>query len=241
MQAIVDPKLIFEFTKKVAWTPNFPMPINWEIKAIRVKPIPRSSHPIKSQRGVNSPQNNVWRTGRIAQQRIYVEHSIRRIKGWRILREDYRLESGAVPDDCRSRCRLGATGPNPRINDKENRIEGRDRLIFYSSDHLLWFAAQVLRACGVSDGIEDLANRVLNAAFEQLMAAAHPAGQKPLDGKLPWLQCHIRQSGTGPTQDAIQLVFDHLGLQRPVKLYRCERTGHLWYRSILGLCARIWL
>ncbi len=100
----------------------------------------------------------------------------------------------------------------------------------------LWFATQVLRACGVSDGIEDLANRMLKTAFGQLMAAAHPAGQKPLDGQLPWLQCHIRQSGTGPPQDAIQLVFDHLGLQRPVKLYRCERTGHLWYRSILG-CA----
>ncbi len=101
-----------------------------------------------------------------------------------------------------------------------------------------WFAAQVLRACGVSDGIEDLANRVLNTAFEQLMEAAHPAGKKPSDGQLPWIQCHARQSGTGPTQDAIQLVFDHLGLRRPVNIYRCEKTGHLWYRSILG-CAPV--
>lgn len=31
---------------------------------------------------------------RLAQQRIYVEHGIRRVKGWRILREDYRLAVG---------------------------------------------------------------------------------------------------------------------------------------------------
>jgi len=33
----------------------------------------------------------------IAQHRIYVEHGIRRIKGWRILREDYRLAVGLFP------------------------------------------------------------------------------------------------------------------------------------------------
>ena len=103
----------------------------------------------------------------------------------------------------------------------------------------LWFADQVLRSCGVSDGIEDLAKQTLRMAFEQLMTAAHPVGQKPSDGQLSWLQCHIRQSGTGPTQDAIQLVFDHLGLQRPVNIYRCEKTGHLWYRSILGCAPEI--
>ena len=100
----------------------------------------------------------------------------------------------------------------------------------------LWFAAQVLRACGVSDGIEELAAQVLRGAFGQLRTAAHPARQKPSDGQLPWLQCHMRQAGNGPTQDAIQLIFDHLGLQRPVDIYRCERTGHIWCRSILS-CA----
>ena len=100
----------------------------------------------------------------------------------------------------------------------------------------LWFAAQVLKACGVSDDIEYLANQMLRRAFEQLMTVAHPMGQEPLGGQLPWLQCYKRQSGAGPTQDAIQLVFDHLGLQRPVNIYRCEKTGHLWYRSILD-CA----
>ena len=33
----------------------------------------------------------------LAQQRIYVEHGIRRIKGWRIMREDYRLALGLFP------------------------------------------------------------------------------------------------------------------------------------------------
>ena len=100
----------------------------------------------------------------------------------------------------------------------------------------LWFAAQVLGACGVSDSLEELAARALITAFGQLMAAAHPSDQKPSDGQLPWLQHHIRQSGNGPPQDAIQLVFDHLGLRRPVELFRCKKTGHLWYRSILA-CA----
>ncbi len=100
----------------------------------------------------------------------------------------------------------------------------------------LWFTVQVLRACGVSDKVEELADQVLREAFSQLMIAAHPAGQKPSDGQLPWLQHSTRQSGTGPTQNAIQLVFDYLGLRRPVEIYRCEKTGHLWYRSILG-CA----
>lgn len=100
----------------------------------------------------------------------------------------------------------------------------------------LWFAAQVLRACGVSDGVEDLAGQMLETAFQQFMGAARPLDQQSSAGQLPWLQRNIRQSGTGPTQNAIQLVFDHLGLSRPAKLYRCERTGHLWYRNILG-CA----
>lgn len=34
---------------------------------------------------------------KIAQERIYVEHSIRRIKAWRILRQDYRLALGLFP------------------------------------------------------------------------------------------------------------------------------------------------
>ena len=130
--------------------------VNWEIRAIRVKPIPRSSHPIKSQRGVNSPQNNVWENRQtclcvarrqVAQQRIYVEHSIRRIKGWRILREDYRLGVGLFPmiagavvglvqldrilgPACACLCVARRQADGRQVNDKENRIEGRDRLIF---------------------------------------------------------------------------------------------------------------
>ena len=93
----------------------------------------------------------------VAQQRIYVEHSIRRIKGWRILREDYRLGAGLFPMIAGAVVGLvqldrilgpacadlpaaqgTAQAGGRQVNDKENRIEGRDRLIFYSSDHLLW-------------------------------------------------------------------------------------------------------
>ena len=92
----------------------------------------------------------------VAQQRIYVEHSIRRIKGWRILREDYRLGVGLFPMIAGAVVGLvqldrilgpacadlpaaqgTAQAGGRQVNDKENRIEGRDRLIFYSSDHLL--------------------------------------------------------------------------------------------------------
>ena len=81
----------------------------------------------------------------VAQQRIYVEHSIRRIKGWRILREDYRLGAGLFPMIAGAVVGLvqldrilgPACADGRQVNDKENRIEGRDRLIFYSSDHLV--------------------------------------------------------------------------------------------------------
>jgi len=47
----------------------------------------------KPQGGELTPQQRE-ENHRLAQQRIYVEHGIRRIKGWRILRDEYRLALG---------------------------------------------------------------------------------------------------------------------------------------------------
>ena len=122
-QAIVDPKLIFEFTKKVAWTPNFPMPTclcRWQTGKLGDKGYQSQAHPqiisphkkpkggelTSEQRLENRqtclcvarlPARSAQAGRQVAQQRIYVEHSIRRIKGWRILREDYRLGVGLFP------------------------------------------------------------------------------------------------------------------------------------------------
>ena len=181
-QAIVDPKLIFEFTKKVAWTPNFPMPTclcRWQTGKLGDKGYQSQAHPqiisphkkpkggelTSEQRLENRqtclcvarlPARSAQAGRQVAQQRIYVEHSIRRIKGWRILREDYRLGVGLFPMIAGAVVGLvqldrilgpacadlpatqgTAQAGGRQVNDKENRIEGRDRLIFYSSDHLL--------------------------------------------------------------------------------------------------------
>lgn len=55
---------------------------------------PRLHTPHKKPKGGELTPEQQDENRRLAQQRIYVEHSIRRVKGWRILREDYRLAVG---------------------------------------------------------------------------------------------------------------------------------------------------
>ena len=106
---------------------------------------PQIISPHKKPKGGELTSEQRLENRQIAQQRIYVEHSIRRIKGWRILREDYRLGAGLFPMIAGAVVGLvqldrilgPACADGRQVNDKENRIEGRDRLIFYSSDHLL--------------------------------------------------------------------------------------------------------
>lgn len=50
--------------------------------------------PHKKPRGGELTEEQRQENRQISQKRIYVEHGIRRIKGWRILREDYRLGPG---------------------------------------------------------------------------------------------------------------------------------------------------
>ncbi len=58
---------------------------------------PEIISPHKKPKGGELTSEQRQENRQIAQQRIYVEHGIRRIKGWRILREDYRLGVGLFP------------------------------------------------------------------------------------------------------------------------------------------------
>ncbi len=91
------------------------------------------------------------------------------------------------------------------------------------------FVASVLTACGLPPGDADHhAEEVLRAAFTQL----HGEAEKRT---LPWLEANVRQSDDGPVP-ALRLRFSALALRRPAVLYRSEKTGHLWPRSVFG-CA----
>lgn len=99
------------------------------------------------------------------------------------------------------------------------------------------FTAAVLQAAGMSaTEAEDWAERVLSAAFAALHAAALPVGQDAAPGQLAWLQTSIQQTRNGPPSGALRVVFAELGLRRPPSLYRCNVTGLVWCRSVLG-CA----
>lgn len=101
------------------------------------------------------------------------------------------------------------------------------------------FVASVLRAAGLSrtEAIER-APDVLRVVFEQLRGQAVPLGDEPTPERLPWIQTALRQTRDGPPAGAIRLVFPHLGLRRPARLFRCERTRQIWVRSVLG-CAPV--
>lgn len=99
------------------------------------------------------------------------------------------------------------------------------------------FAQAVLEACGLSaEAAEKLAPELLKAAFQQLLSKAVAYQEQTQPGQLAWLQRSTRQTKDGPPANAIRIVFPELGLRKPQTLYRCQRTGRLWPRSVLG-CA----
>jgi hypothetical protein len=93
------------------------------------------------------------------------------------------------------------------------------------------FAAAVLRQAGVAeDAIKDLARRLLEAVFDQWAERAR-------EGRIPWLEHEPgRQAYEGPPVAGLRLKFAGLGLRRPLHLFQCAVTGHVWPRSVLG-CA----
>lgn len=111
-------------------------------------------------------------------------------------------------------------------------IEQGNRLIRFIGETKIQrrrqFAAEVLRKCGLSEAeAEDYAVAVLREAFFQLQRSAGSA--------LPWLETQQQSTSQGMTW-AIRLKFPELGLRRPLTLYRCPTTRHIWPRKVLG-CA----
>ncbi|HUY36772.1 MAG TPA: helicase-related protein [Pirellulales bacterium] len=102
------------------------------------------------------------------------------------------------------------------------------------------FATGVLRSV-YSDlpNAEELSPQVLEAAFDALLARATKQGETVRDDELPWLQRQDRQTTDGAPKAAIRLVFPQLGLRRPPTLFRCEKTGHVWPRSVAGCAPEI--
>ena len=90
------------------------------------------------------------------------------------------------------------------------------------------FAAAIARQCDIAETeVDRFAQQLLREAFQQLQSNA---------GKtLAWLETIQRDSEGGPTW-AIRIKFPALGLRRPLALYRCPTTGHIWPREVAG-CA----
>lgn len=90
------------------------------------------------------------------------------------------------------------------------------------------FAAAVAHQCGIAETeVDRFAQQLLREAFQQLQTNAVKT--------LAWLETMLRNSEGGPVQ-AIRLKFPALGLRRPLALYRCPTTGHIWPREVAG-CA----
>ena len=93
------------------------------------------------------------------------------------------------------------------------------------------FAMEILERCGLpgKDLICGESAELLAACFDQLADAGR-------DGTLTWIENSNRQVAGGGSVPAIRIVFGNLGLRRPPNLFRCETTGRIWNRSVLG-CA----
>jgi hypothetical protein len=63
-------------------------------KAYASKDHPEIETPQKKPRGKELSDEQQEENRRISKERVYVEHGIRRIKGWRIMRDEYRLATG---------------------------------------------------------------------------------------------------------------------------------------------------
>lgn len=77
------------------------------------------------------------------------------------------------------------------------------------------------------------AKEILHIAYRQLQANASNE-----NGCLSWLESKQRQSEATPVP-AIRIIFSNLGLRRPINLYRCRKTGHIWPRSVMGYAPEV--
>lgn len=99
------------------------------------------------------------------------------------------------------------------------------------------FLSAILEACPIAKAAaEELAPRILEVAFDQLLDRAQAPGEPQRPEQLSWLERHERQTYDSGPVSAIRIIFSALGVRRPPSLFRCTKTHHVWPRSILG-CA----
>ncbi len=91
------------------------------------------------------------------------------------------------------------------------------------------FTKDALIALGISE------NQAVGTARELMMAAFNALLSAAQGGKHLWLNV-IANAPTNADNavPALQIRFQFLGLRRPCTLYRCERTGQVWTRSVAG-------
>jgi ATP-dependent helicase YprA (DUF1998 family) len=88
------------------------------------------------------------------------------------------------------------------------------------------FAQAILEMSGLpKDRAIEVAPELLRAAYKSLKSGAGI--------QLQWLKTNSRQTKDAPAE-ALQIYFPSLGLRRPLKLFRCKKTGHIWPRSVFG-------
>jgi DEAD/DEAH box helicase domain-containing protein len=92
------------------------------------------------------------------------------------------------------------------------------------------FGMGVLEGWGCSKEVADSTYReLLSEGYDNLLCLAR-------DKRVAWIQTAARQNRDGAPVDSIRLIFDQLGLRRPVSPFRCNVTDRIWPRSVAG-CA----
>jgi len=86
---------------------------------------------------------------------------------------------------------------------------------------------RLLERLGLTGVQDELAGRILEAVFQQIIERAHGAFGS-------WAEAEDRDAGFG-AQPAFRLKLAGLRVRRPLKLFRCKLTGELWTRSLAGL------
>ena len=84
-----------------------------------------------------------------------------------------------------------------------------------------------------NSNVETSVTKILIAMFNQLHDKAVPMDDlAPVSGSLTFLERTQRQTDNTVSVKCIRIKFPELSLRKPQKLYHCEKTGHIWTRSV---------
>jgi DEAD/DEAH box helicase domain-containing protein len=91
------------------------------------------------------------------------------------------------------------------------------------------FTAAVLQKAGLGAKESEVRSEsLLECVFDQLLACARSK-------EYSWLEAEERIDDANAKVFAIRINFKTLRLRKPHSIFRCSKTGHLWFRSVLGL------